>query len=200
MLKHKKILIILIAMIVALGIFINFNIVTKETYAGEIRVATTSIGIDHGKIIPIYRPMWQKVSSTLDKTNKKITVTVKGYAYQNQTVNVNTSINYASDVTSTLTADNIKVYMDGEETTGLTIRVGLGTTTTNETTGKKEVTHVIELSGFDNQTSRVDGKPYKEWSGNIALKILGRGKNSDTYNANVLTDEYGNQNMMETDE
>lgn len=46
MLKHKKILIILIAMIVALGIFINFNIVTKETYAGEIRVATTSIGID----------------------------------------------------------------------------------------------------------------------------------------------------------
>ena len=63
-----------------------------------------------------------------------------------------------------------------------------------------EVTHTITLSNFE-ETIRQSGKNFLEWSGNIAIKIGGRGQDISTYTANILKDTtYGNQNMMETDE
>ena len=186
--KVRKIVIILITLIALLGFYIKYSKVTKETYAPTLKAARAStLGLNYGKINPIYRPKWEKVSNTFDATTKTLSVTVKG------------SANYTSDVESTLTADNVEVYVDGVKATGLNIQVGLGKIDTNETTQKKEVTHVITISNFE-QGTRKNGEPYKEFSGNVALKILGRGKDSSTYNANVLTDEFGNQNMMETDE
>ena len=68
----------------------------------------------------------------------------------------------------------------------------------NPTTGVT-VTHTLTLSGFE-EALRQQGKQYKEWSGNVSIKIGGRGEATSTYTANTLVDEYGNQSMSETDE
>ena len=63
----------------------------------------------------------------------------------------------------------------------------------------EEITQTLTLSNFV-EAARQPDKPYKEWSGNISIKILGRGEATDTYDADVLIDVYGNQNMMELDD
>lgn len=209
--KKVKIIMMIIALILALGLFINCQKIdiNKETYAPtmnlataeEIRLAATTIGLEHGTINPIYRPKWEKISSSIDTTNKTLTVKVKGYAYENQTLNANAKIDYASDVESTLSSENITVFFDGVKVTSKTnpkITVTNKTVTHNAVSNKDEVTYDIILANLE-ETARQAGKQYKEWSGNIALKIGGRGESETTYNANVLTDQYKNQNMMELD-
>lgn len=209
--KKVKIIMMIIALILALGLFINCQKIdiNKETYAPtmnlataeEIRLAATTIGLEHGTINPIYRPKWEKISSSIDTTNKTLTVKVKGYAYENQTLNANAKIDYASDVESTLSSENITVFFDGVKVTSKTnpkITVANKTVTHNAVSNKDEVTYDIILANLE-ETARQAGKQYKEWSGNIALKIGGRGESETTYNANVLTDQYKNQNMMELD-
>lgn len=209
--KKVKIIMTIMALIVALGLFINCQKIdiNKETYAPtmnlataeEIRLAATTIGLEHGTINPIYRPKWEKISSSIDTTNKTLTVKVKGYAYENQTLNANAKIDYASDVESTLSSENITVFFDGVKVTSKTnpkITVANKTVTHNAVSNKDEVTYDIILANLE-ETARQAGKQYKEWSGNIALKIGGRGESETTYNANVLTDQYKNQNMMELD-
>lgn len=209
--KKVKIIMTIIALILALGLFINCQKIdiNKETYAPtmnlataeEIRLAATTIGLEHGTINPIYRPKWEKISSSIDTTNKTLTVKVKGYAYENQTLNANAKIDYASDVESTLSSENITVFFDGVKVTSKTnpkITVANKTVTHNAVSNKDEVTYDIILANLE-ETARQAGKQYKEWSGNIALKIGGRGESETTYNANVLTDQYKNQNMMELD-
>ena len=210
--KRKKVIKIItkiIAIIMILGFFIKFNKVTKETYAptlkytkaGEIKISATT-GLEHGTIKPIYKPKWEKVSSSFDKEKGTLTVTVKGIANETKNINENTNVNYASDVTSSLKADDITVFINGKEVTNKTnpkITVSEGILSTNASTGKQEVTHTIVLSDFE-ETARQPEKDYKEWSGNVTLKISGRGKEESTYMTNILTDENGNQNMMETDE
>ena len=209
--KKVKIIMTIMALIVALGLFINCQKIdiNKETYAPtmnlataeEIRLAATTIGLEHGTINPIYRPKWEKISSSIDTTKKTLTVKVKGYAYENQTLNANAKIDYASDVESTLSSENITVFFDGVKVTSKTnpkITVANKTVTHNAVSNKDEVTYDITLANLE-EAARQAGKPYKEWSGNIALKIGGRGESASTYNANVLTDQYKNQNMMELD-
>ena len=209
--KKVKIIMTIIALILALGLFINCQKIdiNKETYAPtmnlataeEIRLAATTIGLEHGTINPIYRPKWEKISSSIDTTKKTLTVKVKGYAYENQTLNANAKIDYASDVESTLSSENITVFFDGVKVTSKTnpkITVTNKTVTHNAVSNKDEVTYDIILANLE-ETARQAGKQYKEWSGNIALKIGGRGESETTYNANVLTDQYKNQNMMELD-
>lgn len=209
--KKVKIIMTIMALIVALGLFINCQKIdiNKETYAPtmnlataeEIRLAATTIGLEHGTINPIYRPKWEKISSSIDTTKKTLTVKVKGYAYENQTLNANAKIDYASDVESTLSSENITVFFDGVKVTSKTnpkITVANKTVTHNAVSNKDEVTYDIILANLE-ETARQAGKQYKEWSGNIALKIGGRGESETTYNANVLTDQYKNQNMMELD-
>ena len=180
--------------------------------SGDTSTASGAISVDAGRTInPIYKPEWEKVSSSLDTTtnpeNPTISVVVKGSANKSETIN-GVNINYNSQVTSGLTKDNISVYIDGEldgdtnkngiidagETPSITKTV----TSASPSATSAEVTHTITLSGLE-EALRQNGKSFKEWSGNIAIKIGGRGEATDTYTANVLTDEYGNQSMMETD-
>lgn len=68
--KKVKIIMTIIALILALGLFINCQKIdiNKETYAPtmnlataeEIRLAATTIGLEHGTINPIYRPQMGK--------------------------------------------------------------------------------------------------------------------------------------------
>ena len=180
--------------------------------SGDTSTASGAIPVETGRTInPIYKPEWEKVSSSLDTTtnpeNPTISVVVKGSANKSETIN-GVNINYNSQVTSGLTKDNISVYIDGEldgdtnkngvidagETPSITKTV----TSASPSSTSAEVTHTITLSGLE-EALRQNGKSFKEWSGNIAIKIGGRGEATDTYTANVLTDEYGNQSMMETD-
>ena len=180
--------------------------------SGDTSTASGAIPVDAGRTInPIYKPEWEKASSSLDTTtnpeNPTISVVVKGSANKSETIN-GVNINYNSQVTSGLTKDNISVYIDGEldgdtnkngkidagETPSITKTV----TSASPSATSAEVTHTITLSGLE-EALRQNGKSFKEWSGNIAIKIGGRGESTDTYTANVLTDEYGNQSMMETD-
>ena len=148
-----------------------------------------------GTINPIYKPEWTKVSSSIDTTNKTLSIVVKGSANKSETVN-GVNINYSSEVTSALAQDNITVYVDGQEATNIAKLVS----SASPSATSSEVTHTITLSGLE-ETARQSGKNFKEWSGNIAIKIGGRGQEPSTYSANVLKDDtYGNQNMMETDE
>ena len=221
MLKNKKnvrkvrnILVALIAIIMILGVFIKM--IQSETIEiktiGINRIehmrASTTIDMGYGTINPIYRPEWEKISSSFDAGSKTVTVKVKGAAYrETQNIDSNVNINYASDITSTLSAEDITVFVDGVKVTSsthpmITVDPDSATQpeiTTNETTGKTEITHTIVISNLE-ETVRQSGIPFKEWSGNIKLKIAGRGQNETTYSRDVLTDVYGNQSMMEIDE
>ena len=212
----RKIIIILIALITVLGCYIKFNKVTKDMYAPTLKNvnAEENVGLGHGTINPIYKPEWEKIKSSFSASEGTLTVTVKGSAYQSQNIDANTDINYASDVESQLKAKDVTVFIDGVDVTNTTIpavnvnansnitqptvEVGGGTKNQNTTSQKNEITYTIRLSNLK-EAVRVSGKSYTEWSGNIALKLAGRGKDSSTYNANILTDEYGNQSMMEKD-
>ena len=180
--------------------------------SGDTSTATGAIACSEGRTInPIYKPEWEKVSSSLDKTtnpeNPTLSVVVKANASKTQTIN-GVNINYNSDVTSALTPSNVYVYIDGEldgDTNkngvldeGETPSITKAVTSASPSATSAEITHTITLSNFE-ETLRQSGKNFKEWSGNIAIKIGGRGEATSTYTANVLKDVYGNQNMMETD-
>ena len=159
----------------------NFKLNTSAT-AG-------TINYTRGTINPKYRTEWKKESATLDTTNKNIQITLRG------TTNTAIAVDqYKSDVTSSLTKSNIKVYIDGVDATETlnklnAISLGNATQTTeNSRTGAKDVLQVITLSNLE-EAARQSGKSYKEWSGNIRLEI----------DQKTLTDtKYGNKNMAVT--
>ena len=210
--KFRRIVTILIAISIIIGIFIKvkykqkIELKTIGTEQIEHMNATTSAG--NGTINPIYRPKWTKVSSTLNTDAQILSIVVKGNASESKTDN-GVNINYNSDVTSALAAKDIMVYIDGEldgdinkngiidegETPSITKTVS----DASPSQTSAEVTHTITLSNFG-EALRQNGKEFTEWSGNIAIKIGGRGQAENTYNTNVLTDKYGNENMMESDE
>ena len=180
------------------------NVSTSSAYIVNINSVSLeqSSYLDYGIIKPIYKPEWTKIGSTLDIDGKTLTVELKGSAYESEEIDENVNINYSSNVTSTLSPEDIQVFIDGVEVTSSTnptVTVNSGTTSINETSGKNEITHIVQLSNLE-EAIRQTGIPYKEWSGNISLKIKGRGQGADTYTADVLVDEYGNQSMMESDE
>ena len=209
--RFRKIVVILIAITMILGIYI------KEIYTQKREIKT--IGVDqiqhmdatisagNGTINPIYRPKWTKTSSTLNTDAQTLSIVVKGNASESQTVN-GANIKYNSDVTSALSADDIIVYVDGEldgDTNkngvldeGETPSITKAVSTADPSATSAEVTHTITLSNFG-EALRQEGKEFREWSGNVAIKIGGRGQDESTYSANVLTDKYGNESMMETD-
>ena len=208
--KIRNIVIVLMAIIMLLSFYIKIrysrtkevNTIAVDEFGNMKSTTIAAIDLDRGTIIPEYKPKWEKQGSTLDLTNQILTVTVKGSAYKTQVINPDVAINYASDVTSALKAEDITVFIDGVEVTSQTnpkVVVNTGVETTNATSNKTEITHTIVLSNLESAT-REAGKLYKDWSGNVSIKIAGRGESTDTYDADVLIDDYGNQNMMETDE
>ena len=150
--------------------------------------STTSgtIAVSSGRtVVPKYKPEWKVTGTTIDSTNKAIKITITGAT--------NTS-DYTSNVTTALKASDISVWIDGTELTGVKREVTVANQTTSEA-----VTHTITITNFEEKV-RQNGKDYKEWSGNITLKIGGRGEATSTYSKNILTDSYGNQSMSSIDE
>ena len=154
-----------------------------------------------GTINPKYRTEWQKenvqTDTTTDANNPKLNVTLRG------TTNPEVAADeYISDVTSSLTADDIKVFIDDTEVTDLvTTTVGGATQTNNTRTGAQDVLQVITITNFE-EASRQAGKLYKEWSGNFRIEIA-QGTLSDTTgpaDAEGNRTTYGNKNMGLTDD
>ena len=151
-----------------------------------INYSTTTINYTQGTINPIYKPEWEKVSSTIDEENQTISIVIKGNATETQTTG-GVNINYDSNVTSTLTGDLINIYIDGELDENQNITRTVVKDTENST--DKEIYYTITLSNFE-EALRQSGKNFKEWSGNIAIQPL----------KGTLKDVYGNGNMEEIDD
>ena len=150
--------------------------------------SSTTISFTRGTINPKYRTEWTKQAVEADTTqasNPKLKITLKGTT--NPEVDAS---EYASDVTSSLTASNIKILIDDTDVTNIIAKsLGSSTRTYNSKTGKYDVTQVLTLSDFEEATIRT-GKSYKEWSGNIRVEIP----------QGTLKDTYGNSNIgLETD-
>jgi len=204
--KVRKIINILVILITTILILV-----------GQSNISIGAIDLGTGTINPIYKPEWEKVSSSLqiDANNLKnstIQIQLRATALKSQTIGENAEIDYSSNVTSTLAPDKILVYIDGEldgDTNnngklddGETPSIQKQVTPLNPATAET-VTHTLTLSNFEEAVRRADPEGrsllFKQWSGNISIKILGRGQDESTYDADVLVDEYGNQNMMEID-
>ena len=144
--------------------------------------SSTTISYTTGTINPKYRTEWVKESVSVDTTdanNPKLKITLRG------TTNPEAGTDYISDVTSTLTADDIKVCIDSEvEAESITKTLGTATTATNPTTGAQDVIYELILSDFEESTID-ESKGYKEWSGNITIDIA----------QGTLSDTIGNANM-----
>ena len=145
--------------------------------------ATSSvINYTRGTINPKYRTEWVKEASAISTANKNITITLRGRT------NAEAGVDHTSDVTSSLTANDVQVFFDGEEATTVTKTLANAVTVKNATTGANDVTQVLTLSNIEEEL-RQQGKNYKEWSGNISLKV----------NKKTLADIYGNQNLKAID-
>ena len=137
---------------------------------------------------PLYRTEWVKQSVKVTTTGSpNVKITLKG------TVINSTHI---TNLKSTLTTNDIKIYIDNEEVTGITKTLGTATETTNTETGGKDILQVLTLPNLEQATFK-SGKNYKDWSGNIRLEIA-QGTLSDTTSLpdeNGKTVAYGNGNM-----
>ena len=152
--------------------------------------------ITYGTINPKYRTEWIKEEASIDETeanNPKLNITLRGTT--NQEVD---PAEYISNVTSTLTSEDIKVFIEDTEITDVvTTTIGTATTTANTRTGATDVLQVVTLTNFE-EAVRQTGKPYKEWSGNIRVEVA-QGSLTDTVGpADPETGKqipYGNSNM-----
>ena len=155
--------------------------------------STTTIAYTRGTINARYRTEWvRKAESTKvnidpkDSKNSNITITLTGRTNQEA------GTTYVSNLTSTLTVDQITLKLDGKTDTeneefNRTVKKEIISTTSvdNSITKAKDVEVVLKISNLVN--TRKDGKYYKEYSGNISAEI----------EQGTLADIYGNKNMEE---
>ena len=142
--------------------------------------SSTTISFTTGTINPKYRTEWVKQSVQVNTSSKNVRISLRGTTNQEVATN-----EYVSDVTSSLSASNIKIFVDDTEVTdSITKSLGSATQTTNTRTGAKDVLQVLTLSNFE-EAVRQTGKDYTEWSGNIRVEVA----------QGTLTDTYGNKNM-----
>ena len=146
---------------------------------------STAIAYSRGTINAKYRTEWAIDSTTVDKTTKKVEITLRGKINSQTTV-----AEYPADMVSGITDKNkIKVFIDNTELTNVEQSMELGNVSYDiNNSGKVEVLQKITLTDFE-ETARQSGKSYKEWSGNITLKIL---------QDSGLVENYGNQNTEQT--
>ena len=153
--------------------------------------SSSTLAITRGFIVPKYRTEWQKEGTQIDTTdanNPKINITLRGTTCTEVYESGN---EYKSDVTSSLTANDIKIFIDNTEVTDIvTTSLGNATQTDNTTTGAKDVLQVLTLSNFEEATRRT-GKSYKEWSGNIRVEVA---------QGTLIDTTYGNKNMALADD
>ena len=159
----------------------NFKLNTDQT--------NSAIEFTRGTINPKYRTEWVKESAKItvkeqeNLNESKIEITLRGRT------NAEAGKNYISDVTSSLKAENIHILFDGEEATSISKELSEVTTATNEITKAQDVKHVLTITNFE-EALRQQGKNYKEWSGNISLKIDKKTLKDTTYS---------NQNLQAID-
>ena len=157
----------------------------KNNFKLNASATTGTINYTRGTINPKYRTEWKKEKVVLDQANDNIKITLRG------TTNTSVAENeYISDVTSSLALNKIKVLIDGTDITSTVLNAqGIGNatqTTENSRTGAKDVLQTITLTNFAKAAKRLDGKKYKEWSGNITIEIA----------QGTLSEKYGNKNML----
>ena len=137
----------------------------------------TKINYTRGTINARYRTEWKKESVTVDETNKKVMITLRGRT------NPEAGTTYVSKLTSSLATGNIKVYINGTEVTSINKTLD---DAKYDKDNPNDVLQTLTLSNIEQ--GRVTGKEYKEYSGNISLEIA----------QGNLTDAYGNKNMAVT--
>ena len=157
----------------------------KNSFKLNASATTGTVNYTKGTINPKYRTEWKKEKVVLDQANDNIKITLRG------TTNTSVAENeYISDVTSSLALNKIKVLIDGTDITSTVLNAqGIGNatqTTENSRTGAKDVLQTITLTNFAKAAKRLDGKKYKEWSGNITIEIA----------QGTLSEKYGNKNML----
>ena len=157
----------------------------KNSFKLNASATTGTVNYTRGTINPKYRTEWKKEKVVLDQANDNIKITLRG------TTNTSVAENeYISDVTSSLALNKIKVLIDGTDITSTVLNAqGIGNatqTTENSRTGAKDVLQTITLTNFAKAAKRLDGKKYKEWSGNITIEIA----------QGTLSEKYGNKNML----
>lgn len=156
----------------------NSTIYCGEAIYGDVKNlrlnSSSSVQVNYliGRIECKYRIEWSKVSSILDKENKKLIVTIKAEG-------INTIY---KEGTATLTERNIHVYVDGElADDGINVVKTLNSGE-NITGG---VQYILTLENFEQQSKQTE-KKYCEWSGNVSVQI----------DRGIAFDEYGNGNLM----
>ena len=149
----------------------------KNTY--KVTSTATTGAYARGTITPIYRTEWVKENATIDSSAGAITVTLRGRTNPDAA-----QYNYSSEVISSLAENNIKVFIDGTNISNIITREVVETVIEGE-----DIFTTIKLSKFE-EAARQNGKKYKEWSGNITIKL----------DAGTLTDtRYGNKNLSAID-
>ena len=156
----------------------NSTIYCGEAIYGDVKNlrlnSSSSVQVNYliGRIECKYRIEWSKVSSILDKENKKLIVTIKAEG-------INTIY---KEGTATLTERNIHVYVDGElADDGINVVKTLNSGE-NITGG---VQYILTIENFEQQSKQTE-KKYCEWSGNVSVQI----------DRGIAFDEYGNGNLM----
>lgn len=156
----------------------NSTIYCGEAIYGDVKNlrlnSSSSVQVNYliGRIECKYRIEWSKVSSILDKENKKLIVTIKAEG-------INTIY---KEGTATLTERNIHVYVDGElADDGINVVKTLSSGE-NITGG---VQYILTIENFEQQSKQTE-KKYCEWSGNVSVQI----------DRGIAFDEYGNGNLM----
>lgn len=143
---------------------------------------STAIACTSGRTInPKYRTEWVVETTAFNTTNKTLAITLRG-----RTNSQVTASEYKSDVSGEIT-DKTKVefYMNigGTLTKMSNVSISLGTasqTTQNASKGTKEVLQTITIGNLE-ETARQSGKLYKEYSGNIIVKVLQDSGLKDSY-------------------
>ena len=157
----------------------NFKLNTNANTADT----NSIINYTRGTISPKYRTIWKKeddsavtiITDDSNPANSKVQIKLRG------TTNPGAK-DYASTLTSTLKASDIKVFIDGTEVTKVNKTLSGATVIQNSNDIQQTLTLTNIVQG------RVTGKDYKEYSGNISLEIA----------QGNLTDKYGNSNMAVT--
>lgn len=156
----------------------NSTIYCGEAIYGDVKNlrlnSSSSVQVNYliGRIECKYRIEWSKVSSILDKENKKLIVTIKAEG-------INTIY---KEGTATLTERNMHVYVDGElADDGINVVKTLNSGE-NITGG---VQYILTIENFEQQSKQTE-KKYYEWSGNVSVQI----------DRGIAFDEYGNGNLM----
>ena len=120
--------------------------------------SNAAIDLVNGEFVDFINPVVAKVSSTKDASAKT------------ETIRFTVTDKYLN---TTLSNENINVYVDGENATSIKKDLSIEssvTKTINGTNRTVQRTYKLVLSSFE-QSSFQNGKPYKEWSGNVKITI-----------------------------